>query len=102
MEYTVSFSHRGLRSEIQFGHPDPEVNTVRYAALIASREEMDSRYGSELSFEPLEEKKACRIADYRPGKITDAAAWPDYLDWFVDSQKRLRAAVNAAGGIPKA
>jgi hypothetical protein len=66
VEFTVSFSHRGLRSEIYFGHSDPAVNTARFEALLV-----------------------------------DSAAWPDYLDWFVDSQKRLRAAVTAAGGIPK-
>lgn len=72
-----------------------------FKALHELRDAIESTYGGALSFEPLATRKACRIADHRAGEITDPAAWPDYLDWFVDSQQRLRSAISAVGGIPK-
>jgi len=61
---------------------------------------MESTYGSPLSFEPLEHAKACRIADYTPGSVLERDRWPSFVAWFVDAQQRLRAAVEAAGGVP--
>jgi hypothetical protein len=101
VQFTVSFGRRGLQSELYFDHPDPTANIAMFEALHGLRDAIESAYGGTLSFEPLTDRKACRIADHRPGEITDSAAWPDYLDWFVDSQQRLRSAISAVGGIPK-
>ncbi|HTI23494.1 MAG TPA: hypothetical protein VL652_21040 [Kutzneria sp.] len=37
-----------------------------------------------------------------PGpSITDQQRWPDILLWMEDTQLRLRAAIDAVGGVPK-
>lgn len=57
---------------------------------------METIYGGSLSFERLEGRRACRVADYEPGDVTDTERWEAYIDWFFDAGTRLRAAVNAA------
>jgi hypothetical protein len=52
--------------------------------------ELDAAFGRPLSYEPLEGRGACRIADYREGSIDDSANWPSYIDWFIDSGDRFR------------
>lgn len=61
ISYTVAFSRDGVLSEVFFGHPDPQVNTARFASLHDRRAKLESAYGVGLTFEPLPERKGCRI-----------------------------------------
>lgn len=97
--YVVSFTKRGLLSEIYFRHPDPAINTTRFEQLLAVRPELEAAYGGPLLFEPLDDRKGCRIGEILPGSILDQDEWPTHLDWFVDTQRRLRAAITAVGGV---
>ncbi|MFI0417946.1 DUF4268 domain-containing protein [Spongiactinospora sp. 9N601] len=97
--YGVSFSWKKLRSELYLGG-EAAANDRVLATLRADREALEAAYGGPLSYEPLPDKIACRIAVYRPGSIEDTEDWDAYLDWFVDSQSRLRKAIDAHhGGI---
>lgn len=101
VHFTVSFGRRGLVSSIDFEHPVAEVNTAKFDAMLAQREGIERAYGGPLAFEPLEARKACRIADSRPGEVDQEDAWPEYLVWFVEAQRRLRGAAAAVGGVPR-
>ncbi|WP_158558185.1 DUF4268 domain-containing protein [Spongiactinospora gelatinilytica] len=96
--YGVSFSWKKLRSEPYLGG-EAAANDRVLAVLQADREALGAAYGGLLIYEPLPDKIACRIAVYRPGSIEDTEDWDAYLDWFVDSQTRLRKALDAHGGI---
>ena len=85
-------------SELYFQDPDAWTNDARFAAAEASRETIEATYGAALSFEPLAGKKGCRIAEYRPGSIGQTEQWPDYVEWFIAAQKRLRTAMSAVVG----
>ncbi|HVV12015.1 DUF4268 domain-containing protein [Amycolatopsis sp.] len=100
VDFTVSFGRQGPLSEIYFGHPEPEVNTKRFNQIMVAREKLETTYGTTLSFEPLDGRKGCRIGDRRAGSIINQPEWPTYIEWFIDSQRRLRSAVAAVGGIP--
>lgn len=76
------------------------MNTHRYERLLARRELLEAAYGGPLSFEPLEDRKGCRIGEFRPGAIGDRSEWPAFIAWFADGQSRLRHAVDTTGGIP--
>lgn len=99
-QFNVSFSRNGLLSELYLCHADPDLNEFRFERLRQSREIMESAYGATLAFEPLEGRKSCRIGDRSPGVITDYDNWPKFIEWFIDSQRRLRDAVAKAGGLP--
>jgi hypothetical protein len=96
--FGVSFAQGGkLRSELYLGSPDPERNRANFDQLYAVQAQIEPTFGRPLSWEPLESKVACRIADYGVGTIDDD--WSTMMDWFIDSQDRFRASIQAVGGI---
>lgn len=95
----TSFSNQGLRSEIYFGAPDAALNQHRYDAATAHKTVIEQAYGGALSWEPLPERKGSRIADYAPGSIQSTTEWSTYVEWFLDTQTRLRHVINSIGGI---
>lgn len=99
--WTVSYSQFGCRSELFFGNPGPAVNLARWQVLNERRVEITESFGDELIFDDLPNNKGCRIEArlYGP-KIGDRESWSRVIEWMVDSQQRLRSAVNAAGGVP--
>jgi hypothetical protein len=99
--YECQFARRGLLSDLLFQHPDANVNAAYLAMLRSKEQEMSAAYGSIVGYEDMERRKATRIAAYLDGaSIDDEESWPAYIDWFIDSQTRLRKAVAAAGGLP--
>ncbi|TWE22342.1 DUF4268 domain-containing protein [Prauserella muralis] len=99
-EFSVNFG-RGdtVRSELYLGHHDPEINTSRFQRLQQSRTELEAAYGGTLTFQPLEGRKACRICEIGTGAVTDRDNWERLIGWFIDRQRRLRAALAEVGGI---
>ena len=100
--WSVSYATFGCRSELYFGHPDPDVNTYRFSQLAARADDLRGYFGDgDLRFDALPNNKGCRIETRLLGpKVTDKNSWDDVLAWMVDTQDRLRAAVMAVGGIP--
>jgi Domain of unknown function (DUF4268) len=62
--------------------------------LKTRREPLETSVGSELSWEDLPHRTASRISLYRPGSIEREDEYPGYVDWFIESQERLRSAVE--------
>ena len=93
--WAISFARGSrLRSELYFPG-SPEGGDAYYQSLAALREKIDAAYGSALSWEPMPDRKACRIADYREGAPERYEEHEDYLAWFITSQERLRKAVSS-------
>jgi hypothetical protein len=88
-----------LRSELYFGGPNAELNTARFEKILEFQSKIENAFGEPLDFEALPDKSACRIAVYRPGDIKEMDSWQDYIDWFIDTQQRLREAFEAVGGL---
>lgn len=98
----VSFAQFGCRSEIYFGHQDPSVNDHRWSDLKAHEDEIRQSFGPELLFDPLPNNKGCRVETRLLGpKISETNRWPEVRAWMIDTQTRLRAAVELVGGVPK-
>lgn len=95
--YSVSFAQGGkLRSELYLDSQDAGQVEELFERLATQKDLIESAYGKELSWERLPGRRACRIADYRPGDVTQGDAFDGYIDWFFDSGSRLRAAIDAA------
>ena len=93
--WSISFARGSrLRSELYFPG-SAEGPDAHYQSLAALRESIDAAYGSALSWEPLPERKSCRIADYRQGAPERYEDHEDYIAWFIESQERLRKAVSS-------
>ncbi|MCA2218424.1 DUF4268 domain-containing protein [Jidongwangia harbinensis] len=59
--WEVSYAMAGCRSQLNFGHPDPNVNSARWQVLRQRRAELEKEFGDELVFDDLPNNKSCRI-----------------------------------------
>jgi hypothetical protein len=95
--YSATFSSGGIRFELYIDQGDADENERIFNHFLERREEMESLFGGQLSFERLEGRRASRIADYRDGDVAFKDNWESYIDWLFDAGSRMRAAVSAAG-----
>jgi hypothetical protein len=95
--YAVSFPQGGkLRNELYIDFGDADANAALFDRLAAIKEEIEASYGAALVWEDLPGKRACRIADYSDGDVSNGDKFDQYIDWFFDTGTRLRAALDAA------
>jgi hypothetical protein len=102
--FGVSFGHQKLCSELYIKVPGDAAGGQRIMSYLQARSaELEASYGRKLRYQyPSEMQRsdvACRLADYRSGSIHDTREHGEYLDWFLDSQVRLRIAVDSLGGL---
>ncbi|NBH12432.1 DUF4268 domain-containing protein [Amycolatopsis sp. SID8362] len=98
VNWVVSFTRFGCRSELYFGDPDPATNLSRWRLLADRRDEITKRFGEDLIFADLPSRKGCRIETRLLGPtIDDEDHWSDVLRWMEDTQERLRTAI---GDVP--
>lgn len=96
--YYTSFTKQGLSSELVFESPDAAINTARFEALQTRRQELEAAYGGALEWQDLPSRKATRIAEYLDADVTNQEEWDHYIEWLLDHQTRLRAALASVGG----
>ena len=53
-----------------------------------------------MSWEPLPQAKASRVAIYKEADFKDEANWPEEIDLMVTKLIALRDALEELGGIP--
>lgn len=93
------FGGRGrIRQELYIDRPMPEQCRAVFDALQSRREEFDAAYGRQLEWDPLDGKKACRIADTAEGNVENEAEHEKYIEFFIDAGERFRAAIAAVNG----
>lgn len=95
--YAASFAQGGkVRNELYLDAESPEAVVALFESLAAHKNVIEDTYGGPLTWEELPGKRACRIADYALGQVTEGDKFDDYIDWFFDSGARLRAAIDSA------
>lgn len=93
--YALSFAQGGrLRAELYVDAPDPAQVEHVFAALESHQEQLEATFGAPLSWEPLPERRASRVAAYGEGDVADLDDHDAYIDWFFDTLGRLRVAVE--------
>lgn len=93
--YAMSFAQGGrLRHELYIDLGTAEATAVRYQRLYADRDTIEGRYGRPLTWEPLPDRRASRVADYVDGDVMNTDRHEAYIDWFIDAGDRLRRAIE--------
>lgn len=101
-QFYTSFTKRGLSSDLTFEDPDVAVNAARFGVLFERRHEFEDHYGQPLEWEEMPKNISSRVAEYLAGADVELEdEWDRYLDWLLERQTRLRAALAAVGGIPR-
>jgi len=87
--YYVSFGRTFVRVEVFLGRDSPEENTEMWESMLQRREEIESRFGTELEWLPLEGKKGCRICYQQPADGFNPDDWPRMAEWLTEYMWRL-------------
>ncbi len=90
--YGASFAQGGqARAEIYIDRGDVASNKKLFDELASVRSAVEEAFGEKLSWERLDERRACRVAIYRPGSIEEN---PQTLDeirvWMIERLLKFR------------
>jgi hypothetical protein len=97
--YGCNFAAGGrLRTELYIDSGDAETNLKVFRDSKTRAKAIEAAYGKALSWEELPGRRACRIADYADGDVTNTDHHDNYIDWFFDSGIRLREAFAQSAG----
>lgn len=102
--FNLATTQTYCRAELYIDRGDKSENEAIFAHLIAQRGAIEAEGGSEIIWDMLETKRACRIKIEQPGNVFDADQWPDMIQFMVGAmltlekifRPRLAAAVAAA------
>jgi len=91
--YGASFAQGGrVRVELYIDQGDQDKNKALFDRFFDERQLIEEEFGQELEWERLDDRRASRIAFYRPGKIDDDSnELQDYQTWLIDNLLRLKA-----------
>lgn len=80
------------RAEVYIDRGDGEENLLIYQQLHAQKEAIQTAFGGELTWEPLEGKRACRIKSEMAGNIFERDEWPALIDFMTDAMVKMETA----------
>ncbi len=105
ISYGMSFAmNRRAKTEVYIDIGNAEENKSLFEGLMRSKQELEKEFGEALEWEPLDEKKACRVALYRAGSIEDDPRTRDDIrDWAIDRLLKFKSVFGPAlGGLLQA
>lgn len=91
--YAVAFAqHKRVRTEVYIDCGDGFLNKKLFDGLLSERQTIESAVGSELTWERLDSKRACRVAIYRAGRIdVSSEELEEIKRWAISWLEKLRA-----------
>ena len=94
LRFSVSFAQGGrLRSELYIDTGDAEENLAFFEGLKARRAEIEAVFGEALDWQELPKRRACRIAWYGVGDITNESEHAAFIDALIEHTTRLHTAL---------
>lgn len=94
MTFNIIFGKSEVRVEFSMARSQPEVNRFVFDRLEAQKTEIESDFGAELVWQPLPDRKACRIQFGKPVDGYDSANWPEMIHWLVKHMTLLESALS--------
>jgi Domain of unknown function (DUF4268) len=88
-------AEKRIRAELYIDPAGGDASAI-LGRLQAHRAEIESAFSGPLSWEPLETRRACRVAAYSPDRasVLERDAWADYRNWVVKAIGDLRRAID--------
>jgi hypothetical protein len=93
LNFAVSKTY--ARAELYIDRGDKAENEFVFDELHQLRIQIEKDYGGPLTWERLDERRACRIKAETPGNVFDREQWDPMMEFLVDSMIRLESALKA-------
>jgi hypothetical protein len=93
--YSVTQHGSNVELYIDRGKGAEDENGRIFDALYRHKDEIEQAFGGELTWEPLEGKRACRISKaFELGGYRDESKWPEVFETMVDAMTRFERALK--------
>jgi hypothetical protein len=94
--YSLVFcQQRQIRTELYIDHTDGARVGAIFDSLYRRKDRIEETFGQALSWEKLPSRRASRVAIYSEGDVLDTEQHDAFVAWFLDTQTRLRRAIDA-------
>lgn len=92
--FELFFGTKGARVGFYIGRVEKSENKAVYDHLISFKAEIEERFGKELEWLRLDEKKSCRIQYSHDFEGNDKDCWPEIVSWMIENMKQLELAIK--------
>lgn len=92
--YNLFLGKSEVRVELYISRPTAEENTAIFEHLLSEKEAIEQEFRAALDWQPLEGRKACRIAFTHPWDGYNQDNWPQITSWMIDHSQRLASALK--------
>lgn len=92
----VSFAaNQRVMVELYIDSGELETNLAIYNLFLAAKGPIEHSFGAPLSWEDLPERRACRIAFYSDGHVTETEKHEAFATWMMESLGKLKSSLAA-------
>lgn len=92
--FCVAFTGSQMKSELVFDSKDVELNSQRFDYLLEHKEQIERSFGAPLIWHFPEGNIQCILRYVAPGDFLDEGSWEGAIEWLLETQSRLRSAVE--------
>jgi len=86
---------RQMRVELYIGGGSALENRELFDSLREGRTEIEEALGSDIAWEELDGKKACRVALYRDGDVAQEDQHSEYIEWMLSTAIKFKEAFTS-------
>jgi len=92
VSYGTSFAQGGrVRAEVYIDRQDRDTNKRVFDSLLQKKQELELQFGSPFTWERLDDRRASRVAFYRPGSIdSDEQTLAEIRSWAITQLLKFR------------
>ncbi|MBD9538768.1 MULTISPECIES: DUF4268 domain-containing protein [Ensifer] len=90
--FTMIFARDEARVEMSLARADRDENKWLFDQLETDKSAIETRFGGQMSWYRLDDKKQSRIVYARPFDGYDPDNWPEMLDWLSEHIRKLEGA----------
>lgn len=92
--YNLIFSRKEARVELWLARSDADENKWIFDQLTREKQEIELRFGHELEWHRLDEKKSSRICRSQPFDGFNREVWPEMIKWLCENIVNLEKAFS--------
>jgi len=94
LNFVITNSYAAVELYLDKGADSEEINKARFDSFYQHKKEIEQNFGGEISWEPLEGKRACRIRSKIEGGLRDKENWEGLTDKLTDKMIKFEAAIR--------